>query len=199
MLLEVSMTNTTYSLSTGMPPTAARGVVRSPAMGIVLDSLCDTSSFGALPALLLAAYGVRIGQPIACAVLGLIYFACVILRLRRYTVNALAHATEQRTAFAGLPSPVAAMSVAASVLASIATHAAPAVLPIVFGLITAPLMLSQVPYQETPRVAAWVARAIWPLPVLAVIGYFAGNAAVALAVFFAAYVASGFVLRRPAR
>ena len=52
-------------------------------------------------------------------------------------------------------------------------------------------MLSSIRYGETPRVAAWVVRAVWPLPVLAAIAYAAGNVPVALTVFFAAYLASG--------
>jgi phosphatidylserine synthase len=177
---------------------AARGVVRSPAEGIVLDSLCDVSSFGALPAVLLTAYGARGGRigMVACAIAGIAFVSCVILRLRRYTVDALDHAAEKRTSFAGVPSPVAAMSVSAAILAAVTGPPALAWLPLLFAAITAPLMMSRIPYRETPQVAAWVVRAKWPLPVLAAVGYAAGNAAVALAVFFAAYVASGALARQ---
>jgi phosphatidylserine synthase len=177
---------------------AARGVQRSPAEGIVLDSLCDVSSFGALPAVLLAAYGTRGDRTmVICGIAASIAFVCcVILRLRRYTVDALDRTSKQRTAFNGLPSPVAAMSTASAILAGITGPSALAWLPIVWAAVVAPLMLSQVPYQETPRVAAWVVRAKWPLPLLIAIGYAAGNAAVAMAVFFAAYVASGALTRR---
>lgn len=179
---------------------AARGVQRSPAEGAVLDSLCDTSSFGALPAALLTAYGLKIGGPAAaaCAVLGVAYYACAILRLRRYTVDAVGHAGEQRTSFQGVPSPVAAMSVAAAILAATTGPPAPAFawlpvewMPMMFAAVVAPLMLSSIRYEETPRVAAWVVRAVWPLPVLAAIAYAAGNVPVALTVFFAAYLSSG--------
>jgi phosphatidylserine synthase len=177
---------------------AARGVIRSPAEGIVLDSLCDTSSFGALPAVLLAANGLKGDRntlSIGIAV-GVLFFGCVILRLRRYTVNALGHDSEARTSFAGVPSPVAAMALAAAMLASITGPPALTWLPVTFALVAAPLMLSRIPYPETPRVAAWLVRAKWPLPLLAGIAYAAGNVAVALVVFFAAYFASGALSRR---
>jgi phosphatidylserine synthase len=172
---------------------AARGVQRSPAEGIVLDSLCDTSSFGALPAALLTAYGMRGGRStlIIGAVAGVVFFGCVILRLRRYTVGAISHTSEERTSFKGVPSPVAAMSVAAGVLAAVTGPPALAWMPILFAAVASPLMLSRIKYKDTPRLAAWLVRAKWPLPVLAAIAYAAGNAAVALSVFFAAYLASG--------
>lgn len=182
---------------------AARGVQRSPAEGAVLDSLCDTSSFGALPAALLTTYGMTIGGAtvVTCVAIGIAYYACAILRLRRYTVGAVGHAGEERTSFQGLPSPVAAMSVAAAILAAIAAPPSLAWLPLawlpmVFAGVAAPLMLSSMRYEETPRVAAWVVRAMWPLPVLAAIGYASGSAAVAVTVFFAAYLASGVLSRR---
>lgn len=176
---------------------AARGVKRSPAEGIVLDSLCDVSSFGVLPAVLLAAYGMRHERllMLICVVLALVFVGCVILRLRRYTVDALDHTSEQRTSFKGVPSPVAAMSTAAAILAAVTGPPALLWLPIVFGVVTAPLMMSRIPYQETPRVAGWAVRAIWPIPALAAIAFAAGNVAVALVVFFAAYLVSGALLK----
>lgn len=175
---------------------AARGVQRSPAEGAVLDSLCDVSSFGAMPAALLAAYGTRGDRLtlVLSAVVGLAYFGCAVLRLRRYTVNAVGHAGEERTSFEGVPSPVAAMSVASATLAATTGPAALAWMPILFGAAAAPLMLSRVRYMDTPRLAAWLVRAIWPLPVLAAIAYLAGNVAVALSVFFAAYLAASPVI-----
>lgn len=177
---------------------AARGVQRSPAEGAVLDSLCDTSSFGALPAALLTAYGMRGDRTTVMigAVVGIVFFGCVILRLRRYTVDAVGHGSEARTSFKGVPSPVAAMAVAAGILAAITGPPALAWLPMVFAAVASPLMLSRIPYRETPQVAAWVVRAKWPLPVLAAIAYAAGNVAVALSVFFAAYIASGALAYR---
>jgi phosphatidylserine synthase len=177
---------------------AARGVQRSPAEGAVLDSLCDTSSFGALPAALLTAYGTRGDRPtlIVSAVVGVVFFGCAILRLRRYTVDAVGHTGEERTSFEGLPSPVAAMSVAAAILAAITGPPSLAWMPILFAAVAAPLMMSRVRYQDTPRLAAWLVRAKWPLPILAAVAYAAGNVAVAVSVFFAAYLASGALPRR---
>ena len=177
---------------------AARGVKRSPAEGIVLDSLCDVSSFGVLPAVLLAAYGARNGgvTPVIYVFAAFVFVSCVILRLRRYTVNALDQTSKHRTSFTGVPSPVAAMSTAAAILCAITGPPMLSWLPLVFAGVTAPLMMSRIPYQETPRVAGWVVRAIWPLPLLAAIAYVAGNVAVALSAFFAAYLASGAWSRR---
>jgi phosphatidylserine synthase len=172
---------------------AARGVQRSPAEGIVLDSLCDTSSFGALPAVLLAAYGTRGDRAILVTSIigGIVFVGCVILRLRRYTVDALEHTSEKRASFNGLPSPVAAMAVTSAILAATTGPPAFTWMPIGFAAVVAPLRMSQVQYQETPRVAAWLVRAKWPLPILAAVGYAAGSVAIALSVFFAAYIASG--------
>jgi phosphatidylserine synthase len=181
---------------------AARGVQRSPAEGIVLDSLCDTSTFGGLPAALLTAYGTRGDRStlIVSAVAGVVFFGCVILRLRRYTVGAIGHTSEERTSFKGVPSPVAAMSVAAGILAAVTGPPVLAWMPILFAAVAAPLMLSRIRYQDTPRLAVWLVRAKWPLPVLAAIAYAAGNAAVALSAFFAAYLASGALsFRRQAK
>jgi phosphatidylserine synthase len=177
---------------------AARGVQRSPAEGAVLDSLCDTSSFGVLPAALLTAYGTRGDHSvlISSVVGGVLFFGCVVLRLRRYTVRAVGDTSEERTSFNGVPSPVAAMSVAASILAATTGPPVLAWIPILFAAVTAPLMMSQIRYRDTPRLAAWLVRAKWPLPVLAAIAYVAGNIAVALSVFFAAYLASGALSHR---
>jgi phosphatidylserine synthase len=177
---------------------AARGLTRSPAEGAVLDSLCDTSSFGALPAVLLTAYGARIDGStlVISAIAGVVFFGCAVLRLRRYTVGAVSHASEERTSFEGVPSPVAAMSVATAILAAITGPPAVAWMPILFAAVTAPLMMSRIRYRDTPRLAAWMVRAKWPLPVLAALAYATRNVAVALSVFFAAYLASGALSSR---
>jgi len=176
---------------------AARGVKRAPAEGIVLDSLCDVSSFGVLPAVLLAAYGARSGGAILVIYLvtAIAFVSCVILRLRRYTVHALDQ-TSKRTSFTGVPSPVAAMSTAAATLCAITGPPALAWLPLLFAGVTAPLMMSRIPYPETPRVAAWAVRAKWPVPLLVAIAYAAGNIAVAVSVLFSAYLVSGAWARR---
>jgi len=171
---------------------AARGLGRPRAVGEVMDSLCDASSFGVLPAILVTMHWRALGPhtiPLG-PVLGVAFYCCVVLRLRRYTVHAVADAPAARTFFQGLPSPVAAMSVAAAILAARAGDPALAWSPFVFAAACAPLMVSTIPFTDTPRLAMWLARALWPLPVLAAIAFAAGGAATVL-VFFAAYLASG--------
>ena len=155
-------------------------------------------SFGALPAALLAAYGARGDRPlfVISTVVAVVFFCCVIARLRRYTVDALGHASEERTSFAGVPSPVAAMSVSAAILAAVTGPPLLTWMPILFAAIASPLMMSRVRYITTPRLAAWLVRAKWPLPILAAVAYVAGSVAVALSVFFAAYFVSGPLSRR---
>jgi phosphatidylserine synthase len=180
---------------------AARGLGRPRAVGEVMDSLCDTSSFGVLPAILLAMYGHTLGsRALAVGVLiGIVFYGCVVLRLRRYTVHAVADAPSPRTFFSGLPSPVAAMTVAAAILAARAADPALAWIPFVFAAACAPLMISTIPFKDLPRLSAWLARAIWPLPVLAAIAWM-GSAAIAVLAFFAAYLTSGALrLHAPAR
>jgi phosphatidylserine synthase len=171
---------------------AARGLGRPRAVGEVMDSLCDTASFGVLPAILLTMQGRMLGAHglAAGATLGIAFYACVVLRLRRYTVHAVADAPAPRTFFQGLPSPVAAMTVAAAILAARAGDRIPAWVPLVFAAACAALMVSTIPFKDLPRLAAWLVRAVWPLPVLAGIAYAAGGATAVL-VFFAAYLASG--------
>ena len=143
---------------------AARGLQRSPAEGAVLDSLCDTSSFGALPAALLTAYGMRGDRStlIVSVVAGVVFYGCAILRLRRYTVGAVGHASEERTSFEGVPSPVAAMSVAAAILAAITGPPALAWMPILFAAVAAPLMMSRVPYGDAASRGVGGAREVAP-------------------------------------
>ena len=171
---------------------AARGLGRPRAVGEVMDSLCDTASFGVLPAILLAAHWMTLDRRTVAggAVLGVIFYSCVVLRLRRYTVHAVADAPAPRTFFHGLPSPVAAMSIAAAILAARVSDPALAWIPFVFAAACAPLMVSTIPFKDTPRLAVWLVRALWPLPVLVAVAFVAGGA-MAVLLFFAAYLASG--------
>jgi CDP-diacylglycerol--serine O-phosphatidyltransferase len=174
---------------------AARGLGRPRAVGEVMDSLCDVASFGVLPAILLTMAWLRLDRAtmVVGAAIGVLFYACVVLRLRRYTVNAVGDHVAPRRFFQGLPSPVAAMCVASAMLTA---HVRPGPLawaPFVFAAACAPLMLSTIPFKDTPRLAVWLVRAIWPLPVLVIIGATAGGT-IAVLVFFAAYLASG-VLR----
>jgi CDP-diacylglycerol---serine O-phosphatidyltransferase len=172
---------------------AARGLGRPRAVGEMMDSLCDVASFGVLPAILVTAYSLQLHRPgvVVGAVVGVAFYACVVLRLRRYTVEAIGEHAGPRLFFKGLPSPVGAMCVACAIFA-----ARPGPLewaPVAFAAACAPLMMSTIPFKDTPRLALWLVRSIWPIPVLVVIGWKAGPA-IAVLVFFAAYLASG-VLR----
>ena len=157
---------------------AARGVQRSPAEGAVLDSLCDTSSFGALPAALLTAYGLRGDRSmlIVSVVAGVVFYGCAILRLRRYTVGAVGSRVG-RTDVVRRPAVAGGGDVSGRRHPGGDRAGPPALawMPILFAAVAAPLMMSRIPYQETPRVAVWMVRAKWPLPVLAAVGYAAGQ------------------------
>lgn len=169
---------------------AARGLGRPRAVGELMDSLCDVASFGVLPAILLPAYSLQLGRAsaVVAGVIGVSVYACVVVRLRRYTVEAISDNAAPRLFFKGLPSPVGAMCIASSILAARPGPLAWA--PFVFAAACAPLMVSSIPFKDTPRLTVWLARAIWPLPVLVGIGVIAGSS-VAVLVFFAAYLASG--------
>jgi CDP-diacylglycerol---serine O-phosphatidyltransferase len=178
---------------------AARGLGRPRAVGEVMDSLCDVGSFGVLPAVLLTMAWVALDRftVVGGAVIGVLFFCCVVVRLRRYTVHAVSEAATKRLFFEGLPSPVAAMSVAASILASLAEPALLAWTPFIFAGVCGPLMVSRIPFKDTPGLAVWLVRALWPIPVLALLVYAAG-AAITVTIFFTAYLASGVLgLHKP--
>lgn len=169
---------------------AARGLGRPRAVGEMMDSLCDVASFGVLPAILLTAYALQFDRRtlVVGAVLGVLFYACVVVRLRRYTVEAIADNAQPRVFFKGLPSPVGAMCTASAILAVRPGPLAWA--PFVIACACAPLMVSRIPFKDTPYLAIWLVRAIWPIPVLVAIGWWAGGA-IAVLVFFATYLASG--------
>jgi len=171
---------------------AARGVGRPRAVGEVMDSLCDVASFGVLPAILISVHSLQFDRPIAVVggAIGVLFYACVVLRLRRYTVHAVGEHVAPRLFFEGLPSPVAAMCVASTILAARVRPGPLVWAPFVFAAACASLMVSTIPFKDTPRLATWLVRAIWPIPVLVAVGVAAGGATAVL-VFFAAYLASG--------
>jgi phosphatidylserine synthase len=169
---------------------AARGLGRPRAVGEMMDSLCDVASFGVLPAILVTAYSLQFNRRavVAGAVIGVAFYACVVLRLRRYTVEAVGDPVAPRLFFKGLPSPVGAMCIACAI---IAVRPGPLTwAPFAFAAACAPLMLSTIPFKDTPRLAVWLVRSIWPIPVLVAIGWKAG-AAIAVLIFFATYLVSG--------
>jgi phosphatidylserine synthase len=98
-----------------------------------------------------------------------------------------------------VPSPVAAMSVSAAVLAAITGPPALTWLPLLFAVAAAPLMISEIRYKDLPSLVGWLVRAKWPLPALALLAYAVGNAAIALSVFFASYFISGGLVGRPSK
>jgi CDP-diacylglycerol--serine O-phosphatidyltransferase len=173
---------------------AARGLQRPASVGAILDSLCDVASFGALPAVLLTASAVDGDRSLVLpyAVVSVAYFCCAVVRLCRYTVGAVSDTKSPRMFFEGVPSPVGAMSVSAAMLAARAEPETLRWMPLLFAVACAPLMVSRIPYKDTPRLAAWLVRSIWPLPVLGAIGYVAG-AGTAVTVFFAAYLLTGAI------
>lgn len=87
-------------------------------LGIQLDSLADAISFGVAPALLLYHWGLS-----QWGLLGLfvafIYVACAVLRLARFNVLANQD-VETKKYFLGLPTPLAAGTIVALVLAHVA-------------------------------------------------------------------------------
>jgi CDP-diacylglycerol---serine O-phosphatidyltransferase len=155
------------------------------ASGAVLDSLSDAVSFGVLPALVVVV-AVREASPVAALAIALAYLCAVLLRLGGYTAGALrAPASAVRLWFAGLPSPVAAMSVGAIVLARASLWAV-----LLTAAFSAALMLTRLRYSDLVR--AYVHRRVppWTLVVPA-----AASALVdwhiVLAAFFGAYLLSG--------
>jgi len=153
--------------------------------GAILDSACDAISFGMLPALLVA----RGAQPAfgtAAIVIGIFFGVCAIVRLARFTAKALAGTSSaSRVWFAGLPSPVAAMTIGAVTFCT----AQPAVL-LAAATVAGVLMVSPLPYADLPR--AYMRRRVplWtvllPLFASALFGWRPVLAAVCLA-----YLASG--------
>jgi CDP-diacylglycerol--serine O-phosphatidyltransferase len=101
----------------------ARMTATTGRFGAELDSLCDAVTFGVVPALMIRVAGdfffahgsgIDLDTKILWAVSGL-YACCAILRLARYNVET--DEDDDHTSFRGLPSPAAAASVAAFVLA----------------------------------------------------------------------------------
>jgi CDP-diacylglycerol--serine O-phosphatidyltransferase len=163
---------------------AARlGVVS--ASGALLDSLADAVSFGVLPALLVIVAARELSAG-AVLVVAAVYLGAVLLRLGRYTAQAVAApAGTLRLWFSGVPSPVAGMSVAALVLAG-----APAWAILTMAGLTAPLMLAALRYSDLVRAYGFRRIPPWtlvvPLAACALV-----DPRRVLAAFFIAYLLSG--------
>ena len=168
-------------------PAAQRLGVAS-AAGAVLDSLSDAVSFGVLPALVVAV-AVHDASPVAAIAAAAAFLGAALLRLSRYTVGAVtAPAGGARFWFTGLPSPVAAMSVAASVLAHLSPWGV-----LLTAAATAALMLSPLRYADLVRAYASKRIPLWTLAVPAAAGVLVDWRLV-LAAIFASYALSGAVL-----
>jgi len=186
----------------------ARGLQGDRAVGVVLDSLCDVVTFGALPATLaVAAAPPGTAARWITGAAAAAFLAAVILRLRRYTTRALAPRAPDHGAgrlyFEGLPAPAAAMTVASAALASLHAGVPAGVGPWLAAgaaLLTAPLMLSALPYADVPR---HLARGVRPWAAIAVpvVAAPALGVPATLVAWFAAYLASGPLVawRRVAR
>ncbi len=140
-------------------------------LGGFLDSLADLITFGAAPAVLLAAGWGWLGAAVM--------LLAVMMRLARF--EALRERRPMRY-FSGLSSPGGALVVAAAVLATDA-FAFPAWAPVVAGLVAGPLMVSRVRY---PKLRGWLGIVggglIFAVVGIAAIGYMSDlNGALALA------------------
>lgn len=95
----------------------ARMTKAESALGVQLDSLADMVSFGVAPAMLLYAWGMKeLGT--WGLFFGFCFAACTALRLARFNVMASEHEGVMKY-FLGLPSPLAAGTVVAVVLAHV--------------------------------------------------------------------------------
>ncbi|MGL4209762.1 MAG: CDP-diacylglycerol--serine O-phosphatidyltransferase, partial [Candidatus Adiutrix sp.] len=142
------------ALCDGLDGTVARMTNTTSKFGVEYDSLCDLVSFGVAPAILvffwgltpanlesLAPYNQKLGSAVA-----FIFLACGALRFARFNVFS---GVRDPGFFQGLPIPVGAMMVAATVLWHYRTGVqvtpyGPAILALVFVL--AVLMVSNVDY-----------------------------------------------------
>ena len=135
--------------------------------GAMLDSLCDVVSFGIAPAVMLVvvAGSAWPGSAllIAALLVATIYLLAVIFRLSRFTTAAIlpkaappSFPPKGPRVFAGMPSPAAAMILAACALLVVdrhgfagletATLAAPSM--VAAGFVTAILMVSRLPFLD---------------------------------------------------
>lgn len=97
----------------------ARMTKAESALGVQLDSLADMVSFGVAPAMLLYAWGMRDMGTLGLF-FGFCFTACTALRLARFNVMASQNEGVMKY-FLGLPSPLAAGTVVAVVLAHVSS------------------------------------------------------------------------------
>jgi CDP-diacylglycerol--serine O-phosphatidyltransferase len=96
---------------------AARWANMTSNFGAQLDSLCDVISFGVAPAFLMLKFPLvhHLYHPRLLWVIALLYVLCAVLRLARFNVET--GEEDSHDTFSGLPSPAAAGTVAAVVIA----------------------------------------------------------------------------------
>lgn len=198
---------------------ARRLGVDSP-FGAQLDSLCDVLSFGLLPALILVVPALHGGSNIDVAarvVVATFYLTATVVRLARFTVAAVdaPGATPMPRLvidgdrhYHGLPSPAAAMVVAAVVLLEVFGETGAlwlvdwlpridghAWVSIIMTAAAAIAMGRPWPYPDPPRTFAGRRGARWLLVPLAVVSAVAGPFA-AMSVFALAYLPVGLLRAR---
>ncbi len=92
----------------GLDGRLARMLRSESAIGAELDSLCDFVNFGVVPALVIYLWGLR-GEMSFGWIAVLIYAVCCMLRLARFNVGSRAADPDEKTTFAGVPSPAGAL------------------------------------------------------------------------------------------
>ena len=131
----------------------ARALGSESRFGASYDSLCDLVSFGLAPVVLLYAWGLSDYGKLGFMAM-LLYVVCAALRLARFNVQ---FATKEKSAFTGLPSPMAAGLVFSPILLLSEFHVAPTPLVKSFYLFFVPLaglvMVSEIPHRKFPEFA----------------------------------------------
>ena len=95
---------------------AARMTGQESQFGAELDSLCDAITFGTAPAVIVWQYSEGIGLPRKVTwAIGALFTLCVLIRLARFNVETTED--DPHDGFEGLPSPAAAGTIAAFVIA----------------------------------------------------------------------------------
>jgi CDP-diacylglycerol--serine O-phosphatidyltransferase len=95
---------------------AARMTGQESQFGAELDSLCDAITFGTAPAVIVWQYSEGIGLPRKVTwAIGALFALCVLIRLARFNVETTED--DPHEGFEGLPSPAAAGTIAAFVIA----------------------------------------------------------------------------------
>jgi CDP-diacylglycerol--serine O-phosphatidyltransferase len=102
----------------GLDGPLARLAKQTSDFGAQLDSLADAISFGVAPAFLMLKFSTEISpavyHPRLLWVIAVLYMLCAVLRLARFNISR--NDAQWRGAFCGLPSPVAAATVASWVI-----------------------------------------------------------------------------------